>query len=398
MCYLPLVSRSDYQTVILDTAMNQSVLVPSLIPTGPGIITLEWFYGVIWGSFALCVLAFGGRITIRITCFNRLFFEDYFMLLSLCFLFATAVIGQLFLKDMYNMVAVCNGTTPSPDFMSDSTKALRSFGTLIILDYCGIWLVKFNFLLFFWRLGNHVHKYRVFWWIVMIFNIAVGAILIGLIDFECLFSPAEVVFATCNTAEKATSSYTMARVSSALDAFGDAMILGFPIWILWGCKLSLRTKFALSCIFGLTTFTITATIYRGWMFRRVYGSISENDMKELNIVSVWYIFNLEFFLGCLVSFRALFAEGGNSTNEANLREHQRRAALRNGSGAKGLYARVRSLQEDLITTFMTWEATTRADDDLFNLPHPPTGRLSLDFERENTYSESPKPAPERSSS
>lgn len=142
--------------------MVQSTLELSLVPTGPSVITLEWFYGIIWGCFALCVIAFASRIAIRLTCFHRLFVEDYLMLLALCILFATAVIGQLFLKYMYNMVAVCNGATPSPNFMSESTKGLRSFGALIVLDYCGIWLVKFNFLLFFRRLGNHVYKYRIF--------------------------------------------------------------------------------------------------------------------------------------------------------------------------------------------------------------------------------------------
>lgn len=104
---------------------------------------------------------------------------------SLCLLLATTIIGQLCVGYIFTMVAVSNGAAmPSPDFLSETTLGLRSFGALMILNYVGIWLVKLNFLLFFRRLGNHVKIYRILWWSVVIFNLAAGATVIGLIDFK----------------------------------------------------------------------------------------------------------------------------------------------------------------------------------------------------------------------
>ncbi|KAI0106535.1 hypothetical protein F4776DRAFT_668328 [Hypoxylon sp. NC0597] len=296
-------------------------------------------------------------------CFKRMFVEDYLMLTALCFLLAATIIGQLFVKYIYSMVAVSNGAMPSPDFLDETTKGLRGFGSLMLLNYFGIWLVKLNFLLFFRRLGNHVDRYRIFWWIVLLFNLAAGVTVIGIIDFP---------------------------VSCALDAFGDGLIIGFPCWVLWGCKLSLQKKLALSGIFGLVAFTIAVTIIRGSIFGGVYQSISEHDMKQINITWIWFWFNIEFVvaftIGCLVSFRALFAQKASAAKDAAVRERQRREALPGISTPKGLRARARLLRDDLITTLMTWEATTRIDEDVFELPHPPVGRLSVDFQQDETWS------------
>lgn len=146
------------------------------------------------------------------------------MMFSLCLLLATTIIGQLFVGYIFDMVAVSNGEAmPSPDFMSNTTKGLRSFGALMILNYVGIWLVKLNFLLFFRRLGNHVTTYRIFWWFAVVFNLAAGATVIGLIDFKCLMPPAEEVIAECSSPSSVIGSYTASKVSCSLDAVGDAM-------------------------------------------------------------------------------------------------------------------------------------------------------------------------------
>lgn len=143
---------------------------------------------------------------------------------SLCLLLATTIIGQLCVGYIFNMVAVSNGAAmPSPDFMSETTIGLRSFGALMILNYVGIWLVKLNFLLFFRRLGNHVKIYRILWWFVVLFNLAAGATVIGLIDFKCVMPPAEEVIAKCSSPSSVIGSYTASKVSCSLDAVGDAM-------------------------------------------------------------------------------------------------------------------------------------------------------------------------------
>lgn len=146
------------------------------------------------------------------------------MILSLCLLLATTIIGQLCVGYIYNMVAVGNGDAmPSPDFMSETTTGLRSFAVLMVLNYVGIWLIKINFLLFFRRLGNHVKMYRMLWWFVVIFNLAAGVIVIGTVDFKCLMPPAEQIIAKCSSPSSVMGSYTSSKISCSLDAVGDAM-------------------------------------------------------------------------------------------------------------------------------------------------------------------------------
>ncbi|KAI1758902.1 hypothetical protein GGR53DRAFT_524296 [Hypoxylon sp. FL1150] len=357
--------------------MDQSA-VP--VPTTPPLVSVEAFYGVI-----RVTVVYLSRIVIRIVCFKRLFVEDYLMLVSLCFLLAGTIVGQPFVKYIYQMVDVSNGAMPPLTFLDDTTNGLRGFGSLVLLNYFGIWLVKLNFLLFFRRLGNHVDKYRIFWWVVLLFNLAAGVVVIGLIDFPCTMRPAEVVFANCNGPKSAIASSTAAKVTCALDAFGDGLIICFPCWILWGCKLNIRKKFALTGIFGLVALTIAVTIIRGSIFGGVYRSISEHEIKQINVTWIWFWFDVEFVvaftIGCLVSFRALYAQKSSSAQE-----RQHRAALNYGSKPKGLRARARLLRDDLITTLMTWEATTGANEDRFELPRPPTGRLSVDFQQGETWS------------
>lgn len=76
-------------------------------------------------------------------------------------------------------------------------------------------------------------------------------------------------------------------------------VIAFPVCILWGCKVNLRKKLALSGIFGLVAFTIVVTIIRGSIFGGVYQSISEGEMKQLNVTWIWFWFNVEFVVGKL---------------------------------------------------------------------------------------------------
>jgi hypothetical protein len=145
------------------------------------------------------------------------------MSLSLLVLLATTILGQLYVGYIYKFTAVSNGAPPSPNFLSETSKGLRSFAVLTVLNYIGIWLVKLNFLLFFRRLGNHVNRYRYLWWFVVLFNIAAGATCIGLIDFKCVLPPAEVIFEKCSGVDSVTSSYTAAKVSASLDAISDGL-------------------------------------------------------------------------------------------------------------------------------------------------------------------------------
>lgn len=156
--------------------------------------------------------------------FGRFLIEDYLMASSLVLLLVTTIAGQVSVQYIFQMVAVSNGEImPPADFLDDTSTGLRSFASLMILNYVGIWLIKLNFLFFFRRLGNHVDKYRYLWWFVLMFNLAAGVTCIGLIDFKCVLPPAEEIFATCNGIYAITASYTAAKATASLDAVGYAL-------------------------------------------------------------------------------------------------------------------------------------------------------------------------------
>ncbi|KAI8960634.1 hypothetical protein F5Y11DRAFT_260544 [Daldinia sp. FL1419] len=365
-----------------------------VLQTSPPLLSIEAFHGIVWAGFALCVVAFGVRITIRLLCFRRFFLEDYLMLTSLCFLLVTAILAQVLLQYVYNMEAVGNGTMiPPPTFLDDTSKALRGFAVLMLLNYIGIWLIKFNFLWFFRRLGNSITQYRVSWWCVLIFNVGAGATAIGLIDFKCLVPPSEYIFAYCEGYEKVVASNTAAIVSCSLDAVSDALIICFPISILWGVRITLRKKILLSGIFSLVAFTIAVTIVRGSIFGGVYKSVEKDNLRTMNVTWIWFWFSIEyivsFLIACLISFRSLFVQEANM-KEARAREREHRTTVHPSLKDHGLRAKARMLHDSVLNTLMSLEGSTRVDLELTPLPEPPNGGRNGSFDRDGTWSDADK--------
>ncbi|RYP63195.1 hypothetical protein DL770_009444 [Monosporascus sp. CRB-9-2] len=122
----------------------------------------------------------------------------------------------------------------------------------------------------------------------------------------------------------------------------------------------------------------------------------------LNYLGIWLI-NMEyivaFIIACLVSFRSLFAQReDNALKETEEQARRRRAAIGYTSRAKGFRAKARLLHETLLDTLKTWEESTRVDNELITLPRPPDGRLSVDVQEVDTWSDVSKSAHGRSDS
>ncbi|KAI1645027.1 uncharacterized protein F4817DRAFT_344611 [Daldinia loculata] len=378
----------------MDSTTNSSA--NPVLQTSPPLLKIEAFHGIIWAGFALCVLAFAGRVTVRVICFHRFFLEDCLMLTSLCFLLATAILAQFLLQFVYNMEAVGNGTMlPPPTFLDDTSRALRGFAALMLLNYTGIWLIKFNFLWFFRRLGNNIARYRISWWCVLIFNIGAGVTAIGLIDFKCLVPPSEYIFTNCEGYEKVLASNTAAIVSCSLDAISDALIICFPISILWGVRIGLRKKIILSAIFSLVAFTIAVTIVRGSIFGGVYKSVQKDNLQSMNVTWIWFWFSMEyivsFLIACLISFRSLFVQDtGTNEARARAREREHRGVLGPTSKPKSLRVKARMFHDSVLDTLMTLEGPTRVGQELTVLPQPVEGRIPLNIREDEGWSDADK--------
>ncbi|ROW07506.1 hypothetical protein VPNG_07141 [Cytospora leucostoma] len=307
--------------------MSDTSFTISLTQTSAPLVTLEGFHIMIWVFFALCVAAFVLRAYVRHVCFQRLLLEDFLMLFTLCLYLAVAILGQLFLGYVYDMTAAENGKLiPGVDFYRNSRKGLRAFGIATLISYVGIWIIKFNFLVFFYRLGHNVKSYYIGWWIVLIIVVGCGAAEMGTLQYHCLFGSTGTIFQTCSETSTLKAVYIRMIISCVLDVLSDAAILGFPISILWRVKISLRKKLILCGIFSLVGFTIAVTIVRGSIFGGVYKTLNGDGGNELNVSWIWFWLYVEytvsFIIACCVSFRVLFLQQEQKSQQA--RDQQRK--------------------------------------------------------------------------
>jgi hypothetical protein len=104
---------------------------------------------------ATFALAF--RYYVRIKCFRRLLPDDYVVGFSWTLLFATAIIWQLVLSDMYVVTETGAGLRqPTPTLPDSLSHYSRGSFAVFEIFHVGLWSIKTNFLVFFYKLGNHV--------------------------------------------------------------------------------------------------------------------------------------------------------------------------------------------------------------------------------------------------
>ncbi|KAI0886560.1 uncharacterized protein GGS22DRAFT_158159 [Annulohypoxylon maeteangense] len=369
---------------------NPASFSKSLVPkaTTPPLISHVAFHAIIWTGVSLCILAFSGRVAIRVICFRRLFLEDYVMLVSLIILIATAVIIQTLVPYSYNISQLRSGFTsvPSAQFLEDAAKGLHGHVALMVMGYVGIWLIKFSFLTFLFRLGDKVTKYRVFWWIVLVFNIAAGVTEIGIIPYQCLLSPVERIVVVCTTRDKRIFSNLNSIVSCLLDALGDVMIICFPVYVLWNVRIDVRKKIILTALFSLVVFTVLVTIVRGSVFGGAYIPIDQPEIHPVNVAWIWFWFSIEyiisFIVACLISFRCLFTqiESDIALREARAPDWNHQAIPVYRPEPTGFREKVKIFRKSVHDTLMTLEGFTRVDSEVFVLQTSPDGTLTLNFE------------------
>jgi hypothetical protein len=89
-------------------------------------------------------------------------------------LLSVAILGQVYLKDIYMLMAVANGERmPNANFPTEAQRGPRGFGTglesrCFSPSYLGIWAIKLNSLLFVKRFGTQVAAYLIFWLAVLV--------------------------------------------------------------------------------------------------------------------------------------------------------------------------------------------------------------------------------------
>ncbi len=195
---------------------------PSPFPPPPTPLTSP--QAIVWLGIFLSATALAFRIYIRISCMRHLHSSDYMMMLALALQLAFAGVGQAFLGDIYLMTRVQNGTVaPGADFLDRMTTGLRADGVMLLLSSVGIWVIKMNFLLFFYRLGRHITVYLVFWWVSVVVVVGCGAAAIGMMPFGCMFGDIMHIITKCSSDESVGGIYTRYKASVVVDCVSDAI-------------------------------------------------------------------------------------------------------------------------------------------------------------------------------
>ncbi|KAK8091271.1 hypothetical protein PG994_000776 [Apiospora phragmitis] len=187
--------------------------------------SLTAFKGVIWGLFALCFVTLSARASIRFVCFRKLFAEDYLMIVVLGMVLANAILCQIRMDLVYLIDAVGNGDIPPPsDFNEAMPKALHAVLANLLLCILGIWAVKYNFLMFFYRLGSNIRLFRMGLWVVVGITTACLAVVVGTTDYPCTTSSIEFLTTNCSTEEGIGRETSSTIINCSLDIFTDVLI------------------------------------------------------------------------------------------------------------------------------------------------------------------------------
>ncbi|KAK3942849.1 hypothetical protein QBC46DRAFT_423853 [Diplogelasinospora grovesii] len=356
--------------------------------TQPEVISENAFYGVLWLGVGLCAISFCLRSYVRFIYFRMLLVDDYLMLTALILLIAIASVLQVWLQDIYLMIRVQNGLAiPGADFFDRMSSGLRADGIAILLFIIGVWIIKLNFLLFFYRLGHQITQYLIFWWVALVIVVGCGAAGVGVIPYDCMFGDIMHIITQCSSESSVGHIYDVYKASVVVDVCSDAIIICFPIIILWNTRISIKQKLILSSVFCLVSFTIAVTIIRGSIFGGLYKSLDQVDRKVFDTTWVLFWFFIQyivsFIVACLVSFRSLWARrreqrSRDEFDKQRLADH--RSPGQTPSAQSGsLKAKLKKIQDTLLDTFNDFDDETLKSRDEFIKLRPPQARMTIDF-------------------
>lgn len=180
--------------------------------------------GLIWAGFAVATICCGLRGLARVRTFKKLLVDDYFVLLALSLVLASAITWQVFADDLYQIMRVSAGLEmPGEDFARVSGRYFKATLAVIILFYTALWSIKISFLLFFRRLGNNVRGQRRIWWPVLGVTLATYFACIGSIQYRCLVSSFEYLAANCGTPAATSFQQITLKLNCAWDVITDCL-------------------------------------------------------------------------------------------------------------------------------------------------------------------------------
>ncbi|KAF2969690.1 hypothetical protein GQX73_g3929 [Xylaria multiplex] len=340
--------------------------------TDHDLTSMETFKAIVWVGFGLMIVAFAVRAYIRIVSFRRLFLEDWFMLLALVIYLTIAIVSTIYLRALYNLSHIDDEFVPGPAFETDTMHALQAYTGIVIIARIGLWIIKINFLLFFYRLSYQLPKFRIVLWVVLCIVIATGIVEIGITQYSCLLTDFNTLVTVCSTVDNIREGRRRFIVAIVLDVLTDVLMIIFPISLLWISRMNIRQKLALSGIFLLIAATIAITIGRAGVF-----SATPDDSTESPISLIALEYFVAFLVACAISFRSLFTQRQNKATYA-AEQRARKYHVPTQNRGRDSAGKMQRLYNTILDTCKTLEGVD-IDEEKWELPLPPSGSMMVDF-------------------
>lgn len=133
--------------------------------------------------------------------------------------------SQLNVIYAYIQTAVANGhEAPGPNFQHEvEVPDLRGLAANFILCFTGLTFIKLGFIVFFYRLGNMITKFRVLWLVILVLTIGCMSTVIGITPWSCLLSDITTIHTACHATSVLDHQETMNQLTIALDVLSDVL-------------------------------------------------------------------------------------------------------------------------------------------------------------------------------
>lgn len=277
------------------------------------------FSAIIWTSVGICALMLAGRLWVRITRSHQLRWDDYWMIAAWCSLLINAILQQLQMPDIVNLIINSKraewyaynmvGMTPEGqmELFVRGTRFMKYEFTIIGFFWTTLWCVKASFLAFFYTLFEGLPNFRRAWWCIVVFTFLTYVSCWVASANNCHPPKNYFIFGACNKPIDTRATMITIIFSTCCDILIDLMIMAMPLMLLWKVQINTRQKLGLAGVFSLGTVIIIFSIIRA-------VQVTTTARNDTFLLAFWGVLEITVavIVGCLPPFKALLSRGGSS--------------------------------------------------------------------------------------
>ncbi|KAF2864722.1 hypothetical protein BDV95DRAFT_289806 [Massariosphaeria phaeospora] len=271
-------------------------------------LTFQWTIGTL---FAVALLLFSCRISIRLYTRRRLYLDDGFLILAVgCLCASTAIVFQhcfaFFLASLKIHAPRLLTTTAFAQHKTELRASEVPRDILAVTSWTAIYAIKFCFFACFRPLIAHLRGLTIWFWISVIFSLVAW-----------VFSAFKGFIFPNLTATTPSFAFTIALALA--DIVADIMIISIPFLLLRKSTLKLSTKMSVGAFLGLSVLMIICSIIRSAGF--VSGKIDKPD-PTWRMLWTQIECCVAVIMASLTAMRAVLFPSSQQSNSSSFRRKQ----------------------------------------------------------------------------